>query len=129
MALLFQEDGEETQMDISTQPSTSKSSLWNAIDEDTGSRTPVCSGLIEVRQFVEDNTLIRTGDPLQYWKRKEIVAGEVSQTPSITSCHVRSSEKVFSAAGELVSESRSRLKPDNLEKIMFLHENTEYFDA
>ena len=37
-------------------------------------------------------------------------------------------ERLFSTAGHIYSDDRNRLKPENLEKLLFLRENLKYLD-
>jgi hypothetical protein len=38
------------------------------------------------------------------------------------------SERLFSTAGIIVNDLRKRLKPDNLESLLFLHHNLKIYD-
>ena len=46
-------------------------------------------------------------------------------TPPPSSADV---ECLFSTAGHIYSDDRNRLKPENLEKLLFLRENLKYLD-
>lgn len=90
------------------------------------SGTETSSAIIEIRQYCEEINLRRRDDPLTWWKSREAVYPVLSKLAkkylSIVGTSVPS-ERVFSKAGQLVSERRSRLKPKNVKSIVFLNAN------
>lgn len=139
IARLTEDDEEVSQLPPSdaTKPKSSrpKSSLWvdfdkSVRDNQTG-RTAACAGILEVRQYIEDAQINRKADPLKYWQKKEAILPRLAKLAKKHLSLVATSapsERVFSVAGQLVSERRSRLTTENVEKIMFMHENIEFFD-
>lgn len=72
---------------------------------------------------LEDNMTL---DVLRWWKDRErsfprlaVLARAVLGIPSTQT----SSERLFSVAGDIVTETRVNLLPTNVEKLAFLHEN------
>ena len=104
--------------------------LWVAFDEKVAEATSHRSGgtdaFIEVKRYFEERNIDRKEDPLQWWKEngarfphlmimaKKYLAIPGSSVPS---------ERLFSKAGELISEKRSQLKPKNVDTILFLNKN------
>ena len=80
------------------------------------------------RYELEDPLSLDTKKPLLWWKEREINYKYLSILAKrflcITSTSVPS-ERLFSSAGNLLSEKRSRLSPENVEKLFFLYENNE----
>ena len=65
-------------------------------------------------------------EPLKWWKTKDSRLKYLSQLVRKTFCITASSvpsERLFSAAGNLISEKRSSLSPENVDILLFLHEN------
>ena len=65
-------------------------------------------------------------EPLKWWKTRESRLKYLSQLVRKTFCITASSvpsERLFSAAGNLISEKRSSLSPENVDILLFLHEN------
>ena len=104
--------------------------LWTTFDEKVAEATSHRSGgtdaFIEVKRYFEERNVDRKEDPLQWWKEngarfphlmilaKKYLAIPGSSVPS---------ERLFSKAGELISEKRSQLKPKNVDTILFLNKN------
>lgn len=66
------------------------------------------------------------GDPFDWWKVNE------SKFPSVAKLAQRylcvpgtsvASERIFSTAGDIVNANRSRLAPENVDKLIFLQKN------
>ena len=112
------------------QPEQSKKSLLTAFDEKvavaTSHRTTGTDAFVEVKRYFEEKNIDRKDDPLLWWKgngtrfphlmvlAKKYLAIPGSSVPS---------ERLFSKAGELVSARRSRLKPKNVDMMLFLNKN------
>ena len=80
------------------------------------------------RYELEDPLSLDTKKPLLWWKEREVNYKYLSILAKrflcITSTSVPS-ERLFSSAGNLLSERRSRLSPENVEKLLFLYENNK----
>ena len=108
--------------------------LWATFDEKvaeaTSHRSESTDAFIEVKRYFEEQNIERKSDPLQWWKEngarfphlmmlaKKYLAIPGSSVPS---------ERLFSKAGELISEKRSQLKPKNMDTILFLNKNLKVF--
>ena len=110
----------------------SSNSIWASFDKEvleaSTSRTPTSTSVIQIRQFSEEELLTRTSDPLLWWKSREVLYPTLSKIAKkrlgivIVATSVPS-ERIYSKAGQLVSERLNRLKPDTIEKILFLNSN------
>lgn len=91
--------------------------------------TSVVSSILEMRQYTEEQLVGLKGDPLEWWRIRQLVFPNLSKVArkhlGIVATSVPS-ERIFSKAGVLVSERRNRLNPENVEKIIFLNANFEY---
>ena len=81
---------------------------------------------------LEDPLSLDSKNPLLWWKEREINYKFLSILAKrflcITSTSVPS-ERLFSSAGNLLSERRSRLSPENVEKLLFLYENNKLLNT
>ena len=66
-------------------------------------------------------------DPLEWWKSNHthypMIAELVRKFWSLPATSVRS-EEVFSVAGGILTKKRNRLLPSNVDKLVFIHDNT-----
>ena len=81
----------------------------------------------EVSFYKAADCLHVDGDPFQWWKMNQF------EFPHVVSKHAQkylcvpgtsvASERAFSTAGDIVSASRSRLAPENVDMLVFLQKN------
>jgi hypothetical protein len=106
----------------------STSDVWQFFDEqvhDIASRqTPTSSVLPEIDQYLKAPLLARSENPLQWWKENKNNYHNIFKVVCKYLCTVATSvpsERLFSKAGELISQKRSRLKAENVDMILFLN--------
>ena len=66
--------------------------------------------------------------PLQWWKVRSVNYKYLCKLVRKILCNIATSvlsERIFSAAGNVVSEKRSCLSPDNVNRLVFLYENMQ----
>ncbi|XP_041846931.1 E3 SUMO-protein ligase ZBED1-like [Melanotaenia boesemani] len=89
-------------------------------------RTTGTDALIEMRRYMEEKPVPRDQDPLLWWKSHEQAFSSLSRLAAkylgITASSVPS-ERIFSKAGELVSQRRNRLTGDHVNILLFLNKN------
>ncbi|XP_071054789.1 zinc finger BED domain-containing protein 4-like [Onthophagus taurus] len=114
---------------------TNKSKLWQCFDEIVSSRDslPKPSENIKVKSIDEElnlylnmDKLIRTDDPLVWWKAWKTtfpILTEIARKFLSAPAASVYSERVFSEAGNIYDQTRSRLLPRNAEKLLFIHHN------
>jgi len=122
----------------STAPSIqTTSSIWNGHDEAVSvSNSKItakgpsreANRIIMTEEYNILPMLPRESDPLTFWREKQEeghflpMVKVVIKFLCIPATSVPS-EQLFSSAGELISESRNRLHPDNVDMILFLNKN------
>ncbi|CAH1109423.1 unnamed protein product [Psylliodes chrysocephalus] len=116
-------EGEEEAME--------EDSIWKSFEAKVVKNTStVAASIIEMKQYAEENNIKRKDDPLKWWKIREAVYPNLSKLAKkylgVTATSVPS-ERVFSKAGQVVSVRRSRLKPKNVEKVVYLNGNAHSF--
>ena len=80
----------------------------------------------ELRRYQEEDPIDLDANPLEWWKARlvqfPLLAKLVRKVWSLPATSVRS-EEVFSAAGNVLTKKRARLLPENVNSLVFLHEN------
>lgn len=107
-----------------------KKGIWASFDTQILAaqqhRTTGTNALIEMRDYMEEKPVPRDQDPLLWWKSHEQAFPSLSRLAAkylgITASSVPS-ERIFSKAGELVSQRRNRLKGDHVNILLFLNKN------
>ena len=82
-----------------------------------------------IRVYLAESTIHRTSDPLKWWSENGVkkLAPVARQflCPPPTSVP---SERLFSGAGQIYSDRRSRLHPDKAEMLMFIRTNMAAYE-
>ena len=80
----------------------------------------------ELRRYQDEETIDLDANPLVWWKSRmcqyPLLAQLVRMVWSLPATSV-CSEQVFSAAGNVLTKKRARLLPENVDKLVFLHQN------
>ena len=81
----------------------------------------------ELRRYQDEETIDNLdSDPLVWWNSRvcqyPLLSQLVRMVWSLPATSVPS-EQVFSAAGNVLTKRRARLLPENLDKLVFLHQN------
>ncbi|XP_023813810.1 zinc finger BED domain-containing protein 4-like [Oryzias latipes] len=104
--------------------------LWALLDRHVGVQQQVtsttASATVEVQRYLKEPHIPRTQDPLRYWVTHKVLYPHLYKLAMKILCTPASSvpcERMFSKAGEIVSQRRNRLKPSTVEKILFLNKN------
>lgn len=90
--------------------------------------SPTAIAIAELRMYCEEINLDRKKDPLTWWADRQKIYPWLSKLAKKHLCIVATSvpcERVFSKAGQVVTERRNRLKGKNVEQILFLHCNRD----
>ncbi|XP_030000950.1 zinc finger BED domain-containing protein 4-like [Sphaeramia orbicularis] len=100
--------------------------LWALLDRHVGAQQQVtsstASATVEVQRYLKEPHIPRTEDPLKYWVTHKVLYPHLYNLAINFLCTPASSmpcERIFSKAGEVVSQRRNRLKPSTVEKILF----------
>ncbi len=104
--------------------------LWDLFEQKVAdsksTRNHTSKATLEVQAYFGEDVLPRLEDPLAWWKRNEKRFNLLSQLAKKYLCVSGTSvpsERLFSKAGELVSIRRNRLKPKNIDMMLFLNKN------
>ena len=92
---------------------------------ENGSASEVAATELQ-RYELEEPLGLENKQPLLWWKERELLYKYLSLLSKKFLCITATSvpsERLFSSAGNLVAEKRSRLTSDNIDKLIFLYEN------
>lgn len=129
-----------TSEEASTEPSSTTEvadefSLWDAFDKIAAEYapigTPTSRAIVEVQRYLESGVISRHDCPLKWWmnnKYKYPHLGRVAQRKLGVLATSVPCERLFSKAGEVLTERRSSLKPKHLNMILFLNSNSKYLE-
>ncbi|KAG8228081.1 hypothetical protein J437_LFUL000081 [Ladona fulva] len=121
------EVGCDTAEDDSAIP-VEESLIWHDFDRKASSSkvTPKSTVLVELRQYTEEPLISRKENPLVWWEARKKIYPRLSKLAKKHLAVVATSvpsERVFSKAGQIISERRSRLKSSTVQKLVFLNSN------
>ena len=116
--------------DVTTRTQTSECCvLWKVFEskvaDSVNARMGRADAMIESRQYFEEHLIPRGNDPLKWWLehgRHYPLLEKLAQKYLCTTGTSVPSERLFSKAGELVSQKRSRIKPKNINMFLFLNQ-------
>jgi hypothetical protein len=119
---------ESTEEEETFSTSNTTDGLWAYFDEKVAQassyRTTQTDSFVEVSRYFEERNINRKDNPLQWWKENgmrfpklQVLARKYLAIPGSSVA----SERFFSKAGELVSEKRNRIKPKNIDMMLFLN--------
>ncbi|KAJ8926624.1 hypothetical protein NQ314_020988 [Rhamnusium bicolor] len=106
--------------------------LWRKFDKDVKkiktSSNPTAAGIIEVDSYLKKTIIERHEDPLLWWRNKkhqyprlyDLVTKRLITVGTSVPC-----ERLFSKAGQIITEKRSRLTSSKASQIIFLNGNLE----
>ena len=127
---------EQPQPAVDTEPPDPKRSKVDPLldyqdssDSNGSSPAQICAAAIvekEILQYKADDPISRTSDPLKWWKENETRFTYLSKVAKKLLCIQATSvpsERLFSAAGNIVSKKRASLHSTNVDCLLFLHKN------
>ena len=103
--------------------------LDNRINDQKNNVNVTSDAIILTRQYLEKPNLARNLDPLQFWNTydSEPVRKLAHKFLSVPPTSVPS-ERIFSKTGSIISERRTRLKPEIVHKLTFIQQNKWLLD-
>ncbi|XP_072392331.1 zinc finger BED domain-containing protein 4-like [Diabrotica undecimpunctata] len=121
----------ETKSTISTD--SDEFSIWSSFDKSVTVAQPrgtsKSRAIIEVQRFLEDEILPRNENPLNWWREHKYHYPTLSIIAQEKLCALASSvpcERLFSKAGQVLNERRTRLSDKKTKMLLFLNMNYQY---
>lgn len=90
--------------------------------------TDTSAAVTLIRQYVDLPYLDFNDDPISFWKNHSTVLAPLTEIALKYACIPATSvpsERIFSKAGQIVSQRRNRLSPKNVNILIFLNKNLE----
>lgn len=84
------------------------------------------AGTIEVDKYLNEPLISRTENPLVWWSERKKIYPRLYEIVKTRLCIIATSvpcERIFSKAGQVLTERRSRLKENKVSQILFLNQN------
>lgn len=110
-----------------------KFSLWKSYDIRVASHKPQGTAssraIIEVQRYMETEILDRHADPLEWWSKHHYNYPYLKQIIQEKCCALATSvpcERLFSKAGNILSERRTRLNTNKINQLLMLNVNKEW---
>lgn len=119
---------EETQQPIPSTSSGTPDDLLGFLDVPDVS-TPLSNSLIDVRQYLEKPVIDRKECPITYWRYNNNKLKELAMLYLCIPASSVPSERIFSKAGQILTERRNRLKEKRLNELLFIKQNSTYFNV
>lgn len=91
-----------------------------------GVQNPFTEAMLEIKGFLSEPLLPRTSDPLEWWKSRATVFKKTCDVMKTRLCIVATSvpsERIFSKAGQIITDKRNRLSPGKVQELIFLNAN------
>ncbi|XP_039761896.1 zinc finger BED domain-containing protein DAYSLEEPER-like [Pararge aegeria] len=124
---------------VAPNATVSGSSVWNKVDSQLNKirvpGTPLSKAIREMRLYLDDEILPRQGvdgkwnDPSEWWLRHSKIYPTLAEIYRSRCNIVITSvpcERIFSKAGYILNERRTRLSSSKLEKLVFLNVNSNF---
>lgn len=109
---------------------TSSTAIWEDFDETVvnviGGNNSTAAGIIEVDKYLNEPLLRRDENPLLWWSERKKVYPLLYEIVKRRLCNMATSvpcERIFSKAGQVVTNRRSRLDSKKISEILFLNHN------
>jgi len=109
---------------------TPKDSIWKNYDEEfrsiVQSTNKTVASVREMDKYLSEEYLGRNEDPLMWWNQHKLIYPRLYSFALKRLCIVATSVpcvRTFSIAGQIVTDRRSVLLPEKVDKLTFLHHN------
>lgn len=123
------EESEHRLDNVDSEMEQQENLIWADFDKIATSRKEIdakAAAILECRSYIAEDLLHRKENPLDWWKARTAIYPHLSKIAKKYLCIIATSvpsERTFSTAGQVLSERRNRLKGENVEMIIFLHNN------
>lgn len=110
---------------------TGSPSIWDEYDKHTANlfqneNNATAASIIEINRYLQEPIIKRNENPLLWWKERAITYPRLYQLTKKRLCVPATSvpcERTFSRAGLTISERRTRLSANKVQKLLFINAN------
>lgn len=107
-----------------------KEKVWEKFDKKTSSlvqdTNPRAAAIIEVKRYLHEPLLDRTENPIRWWNQRREIYPRLFEIAMARLCVMATSvpsERIFSKAGQVLTDRRCRLSGEKVKQTLFLHYN------
>ncbi|KAF0728775.1 zinc finger BED domain-containing protein 1-like [Aphis craccivora] len=118
------------QQSSSSVPQYSNSAIWGDFDNSVvnaiGGNNSTVAGIIELDKYLNEQIINRHENPLLWWSERQKVYPRLYEIVKTRLCIIATSvpcERLFSKAGQVITDRRNRLESKKISKILFLNHN------
>ena len=118
------------QQSSSSAPQYSNSAIWGDFDKSVvnaiGGNNSTAAGIIELDKYLNEQIISRHENPLLWWSERQKVYPRLYEIVKTRLCIIATSvlcERLFSKAGQVITDRRNRLESKKISKILFLNLN------
>ena len=114
---------------VSTSIQQRAPSIWDDFDMEIANlvpENPTAAGIRELEKYLQEDYLHRSKDPLEWWEQRKLMYPHIYYFMKKRSCVAATSvpcERIFSKAGQIICEKRSRITSSKVRKLLFLNHN------
>ncbi|XP_025412986.1 zinc finger BED domain-containing protein 4-like [Sipha flava] len=126
------QDAQEPEATLGIGPLSGPETIWKDFDTRviavSGGSNVTVAGILELDRYIAEPLLKRTEDPLVWWNERKLIYPKLYQLVCRRLCVVATSvpcERIFSKTDMVLTEKRSRLTTDKVEKLLFLNHNLD----
>lgn len=119
-----------TEQSSSSAPQYSNSAIWGDFDKSVvnaiGGNNSTAAGIIELDKYLNEQIISRHENPLLWWSERQKVYPRLYEIVKTRLCIIATSvpcERLFSKAGQVITDRRNRLESKKISKILFLNHN------
>lgn len=132
LVLMVKATIQSTEPGSSNEPETpvQTSSVWDEFDASLSSlqekQDPTAQAVVEIDKYLNEQYLNRINDPLKWWESRKLTYPNLYAVAIKRLCIPATSvpcERIFSKAGQICTEKRSRLTSDKVSKTLFINHN------
>lgn len=131
------DDNRAQTVSLTVEPEKEKRlSAWDSLQQNLAQHQPRFSAsaraIMEFQRYLEDEVLDQQQNPLEWWKMNEHNYPYLSQVVRRMCCVLATSvpcERLFSKAGRILEERRTRLSAKKLEYLLFLNTNRHILEC
>lgn len=122
---------EKTFMESESTSDLEENLVWADFDRLVKTRKEIdikAAAILEVRSYLAEDLINRKENPLNWWKTRTAIYPHLAKLAKKYLCIIATSvasERIFSTAGQVITDRRNRLKGENVKKILFLHFNQD----
>lgn len=119
--------------DTETEADDTEMSIWSDFDKTVFAAQPkgtsTSRAIIEMQRYMEEDIVPRQQDAFKWWAKNGHLFPNLAEVAQEKLCALASSvpcERLFSKAGQILTDRRNRLSDKKVQMLLFLNQNQKY---